>query len=248
MRVFLLAPCLLAVACGASSTLGGDEPGQGGSSSATPSGGGMGGRAMLATSAQQQLGTKLQTWCPEICQTLSQCPQGSCSCQGDVCSCVDVPDPATCPAECQSAVSEEFLGHGEACAELGLTYVDCLSAMACQILSGSSSACVPDGSVQATVCSPPPPAGGVNCGQGWGTGVSEPVTTPGALVCEQQWEACSDGHVYRVSCYYAGAGQLSCSCLVDGVAQRGFASSASCPPSQEVNAACGWQLASVGPP
>ena len=242
MRILLLAPCLLAVACGASSTLGGDESGPGGSS-ATPSSGGMGGRSTLGTSAEQQLGTKLQTWCPEICRTLSQCPPVPCSCQGDVCSCVDLPDPTTCPAECQSAMGGEFLGYGEACARLGLGYVDCLSAMGCQALTGPPP-CAPDSSVQAAVCSPPPPAGGVDCGQGWGTGTEGPITL-GALVCEQQWEACSDGHVYRASCYYAGTDQLSCTCLVDGVPQRGFASSGGCPPAAEVNAACGWQLASL---
>ncbi len=242
MRIFLLIPCLFAVACGSSSTLGGDEAGQGGTSSATPSGGGLGGRT-LGKSAEQTLGTTLQTWCPEICQTLAECPPVPCSCQGDVCSCVDVPDPVTCSAECQSGMTDEFLGHGEACAELGIAYLGCISAMACQALTGSTPPCAPDSSVQAAACSPPPPAGSVSCPQGWGTGSSGPSTTPGALVCEEQWEACTDGHVYRISCYSTGSAELSCSCLVDGVVKGGFAASGSCPLLGGVNAGCGWQLA-----
>jgi hypothetical protein len=255
MRKLLFAGCLSVVACGASSTLpSGGDPSEGtGGSSVGVSGGGMGGRTTTAPGAAQQLSSKLATWCPEVCRTLSQCPVPPCTCQGDLCSCIELPDPATCPAECQSGMGQQFLGHGDPCAQIGLAYVDCLSAITCDALTGSGdSPCAPDPSAQAAACEPtaPPPSGVVVCQGGSGSAAAGGTgVTPGTMVCDLTRDGCSDGRAYRVSCTYLGPGaEVSCSCYLDGLPQTSFpwtAGGSSCPPVQEVNAGCGWQLAAI---
>jgi hypothetical protein len=155
----------------------------------------------------------------------------------------------TCSAECRDAMSEQFLGHGEPCAQLGLTYVACLSAVTCDALTASGDPpCVPD----YAACEPTaqPPSAGIVCPGGSGAAVGGGTgITPGTLVCELQRDGCSDGHAYRVSCTYLGpAQQVSCSCYLDGLPQTSFlwtAGGSYCPLVQDVNNGCGWQLAAI---
>ena len=63
--------------------------------------------------AEQQLSNSLPTPCQQICAKLSQCIVSS-----------------SCVSECNASV-QGFLGHGDACAQFGLTFENCLNNATC---------------------------------------------------------------------------------------------------------------------
>ena len=158
-----------------------------------------------------------------------------------------------CTSDCSRAISEEFLGHGDACAQYGVDYMNCLSSASCNDLNNGyagtrdpnsmaiNSACSSGG----TSSSSQPTTDTVNCSSGGGSAAAGDVTI-GASVCDSNLSDCSDGHSYRVNCLYAGNNQMTCVCYRDGAVQNTFvAALPDCPNVQIANADCGWQLSAL---
>jgi len=203
-------------------------------------------------SSEDRLRTRLDGFCVEECARIASCapPRVDCDCaDGELCECTRTQ--SDCEEDCRSDLLEAYVGTGESCAALGLEFMDCVSATPCRELDSAdacrdvrerSEPCEPDD------VDPPsgPPAGGtVSCSSGFGSAgsagganVPNPQTT-----CDLGWDACSDGHGYRLICLAAAAGAASCTCFVDGLPTNTFTpSSSSCPSHAETNSACAWRL------
>lgn len=197
------------------------------------------GDAATAAPAEQRLRTLLPAWCPLICSKLTQCQSPG----------VDT----NCQAQCSQFVTEEYLGQGDACAQLGLDFVNCVDSASCADLASSSN-CAPDSSKRSAVCSsytsdssqaapgPDTSAPTVTCQSGGGLATTSPVPV-GSLVCDTTRTQCSDGHTYHVACINQGDGIVACSCYLDGLLQTTFpVGGTGCPVSSVVSSYCGWQL------
>ena len=205
----------------------------------TPDGGQAAGGSTATNGAppEQKLSSLLADWCPQICAKLIQCLTPG----------ID----STCETDCNSAIKREFLGRGDACAQYGLDFVNCLNSASCNQVNNDQ------------VCDPYTPAEGIACGSG--TGVNPPPSTNppmpavtcqsqsglaaagnppiGSTVCDNSYSDCNDGHTYRFSCVNQGNNQLGCTCYWDGAPQTPFVTSGTgCPPMQAMDTACGWQL------
>ena len=211
---------------GGSSGAGGDQAT--GNSTSTGASGGSG-------AAEQQLVDSLQTWTAQSCAKLS--------------SCSAVGDSVTCQAGIAVGVSALFVGKGEACAQLGLEYMNCLDSLACdQMVAGAVGSCMPDSQKLAVSCATgsstttsDPGAPLVNC-----TAADVYVadgSDVGAIVCNSKVSNCDDGHAYSLLCIYQGPGESICTCSQDGSFKSVFTTDvAQCPSVDIVNAACGWNL------
>lgn len=194
--------------------------------------------ADAATSAapEQQLSGLLPTWCPQICAKLSQCNSAR----------VDV----TCVNDCSQAMSNEFLGRGSSCAQLGLDFVTCVDHATCSDLANAQ-ICEPNATTLNATCgtnstSPPPTANStgstVTC-QTATVSVPSANAAVGATVCDSTETDCSDRHTYRITCTNQGNDSISCECYLDNSAQMSFTTTGTnCPTNAVVNSACEWQL------
>jgi hypothetical protein len=256
LRIYSLA-CVLLTACGgmveqsgdvattgSSSGTGGDQT----TSNATSTGGSSGTGGDQATgnttspggsggggAAEQQIVDSLQTWTAQSCAKLF--------------TCTSVGDSVTCQAGLAVGVSAVFLGKGDACAQLGLDYMNCLDGLACnQMVAGAVGPCMPDSQQLA-----------LSCAAGSSTTTSEPgaplvnctsadmqaadSTDVGAIVCNSKVSDCDDGHAYSLLCIYQGPGVSVCACSQDGSFKSVFTTDVSqCPSVDIVNGACGWNL------
>lgn len=256
LRVCSLA-CILLTACGGRVEPSGDAAATGGSSgtagdqatSNTDSNSGTGGYQTTGNStstgasggsgaAEQQIVDSLQTWTAQSCTKLS--------------SCSAVGDSATCQAGIAIGVSAIFLGKGEACAQLGLDYMNCLESLACdQMVEGAVGTCMPDSQKLAVSCTTgvstttlDPGAALVNCAAA--DAYSADGTDVGAILCNSKVSDCDDGRAYSLMCIYQAPGASICACSQDGAFKSVFATDVSqCPSVDIVNAACGWNLASI---
>ena len=214
---------------GASAGIGGDQA-TGNSASSGGSGG--------SGAAEQQIADSLQTWTEQSCTKLS--------------SCSAVGDSATCQAGIAIGVSAIFLGKGEACAQLGLEYMNCLDSLACdQMVAGAVGSCMPDSQKLAVSCAmgsstttSDPGAALVNCTSG--DAYAADGSDVGATVCNSKDSDCDDGHTYSLLCIYQAPGASICTCSQDGSFKSVFTTDVSqCPSVDIVNAACGWNLVGI---
>jgi hypothetical protein len=198
-------------------------------------------------SKEQQLGNSLPSWCREICVKLVQCAAQS--------------SQSKCESDCKQDVASEFLDQGDACAQLGLDFMNCVSGSSCDVLQQNQAPnCVPDSSAIDSVCSgdsgsststppaasndstsPGAPSPGVTCSSG--AHMVAANATAGTMVCDSEATDCSDGHGYRVICYYQSSGTESCTCYQDDSSPGAFENSGtSCPSVDVINSMCGWNL------
>lgn len=218
-------------------------------SNATSPGGSAGNGGDLATgnststsggsgAAEQQIVDSLQTFTSQNCAKLS--------------SCSAVGDSVTCQAGIAVGVSAIFLGKGEACAQLGLEYMNCLDSLACdQMVAGAVGTCMPDSQKLAASCATgsstttsDPTAQLINCTS---ADVSAADSSEvGAIVCNAKVSNCDDGHAYSLMCIYQAPGTSICACSQDGSFKSVFTTDVSqCPSVDIVNAACAWNLAGI---
>ncbi len=206
-------------------------------------------------SSEQQLGNSLPTWCPEICTKLVQCNAES--------------SQSSCESDCHKDVASEFLGKGNACAQLGLDFMSCASGSSCDaLLQNKLSPCLPSNDAIDSACpgdssttplppanttgSTPPPdggnstvpdptSGGVTCSSG--AHMIASIAAPGNMVCDAERTDCSDGNSYRVTCIYQASGTETCTCFPDGLSRGPFDYSGTyCPDVTVINSMCGWNL------
>ena len=236
MTRLTLTCCLLIVGCGGTIELSSGDAGTDGT---------RGGGTTTAPPPEQQLSTSLPSWCTQICAKMVQCQTPGTD--------------STCATECNTATSNWFSGHGNACAQLGLDFMNCLNNSTCSDLSNGSTACNPNttaaqvacgtGDVDASVSvndSGAPPYTLVTCQSGSGMGIAGGSIPIGATVCQSNANNCTDGYSYSIDCVYAGNNQSTCTCYRDGVMGVTFSTSGtSCPNVTLTNAYCGWQLASL---
>ena len=88
----------------------------------------------------------------------------------------------------------------------------------------------------------------VTCSSGYGSGGSGTagsanLPTGPSVTCQEGRADCSDGHEYSWICLDDAAGHNWCSCFVDNNAVGALPSDGICPSVEQVNAACGWNLA-----
>jgi hypothetical protein len=208
----------------------------------------------------EQLTADLPAWCPRVCARLRACPAAKgceCSPDSDVCDCIGIDD--GCEEQCP-AFFARYTG-SEACAAIGQRIKNCLDRMTCDQLGGPD----PCPATAAELDSCPEPndgnssdiPSGSSAGPSNGPTVGTPVTCAGSsgagggmpenggpqVTCEEERDACSDGHAYSWICSQDSQGQRACACLVDADATASFVpASADCPALSQVNAGCGWAL------
>jgi hypothetical protein len=190
-------------------------------------------------SAETRISNEKDDWCAAACEKLSGCDGEAVT--GD------------CPAECRSYLEKEFLDHGEACAQAGVEFMECIENATCQNLMVPDSCALSQ--AQEAACdeddTPPTPGGPVNC-----NGHSSQGIAPGATTFECGTEAtdCSDGHTYSSHCVEGTDGHGECTCSIDGNITSSFElAELVCPTEAAVVTACGFPFESVweadaGPP
>lgn len=204
--------------------------------------------ATQSLSAEEQLAQDLADLCAAACDHVVACVEPNCVCDlGDVCNCPSAPDPQTCPSDCVQATQEDYLGKGDACAQVALQMLNCIAGSECSALANGTEVCQTgsapgceqnktDDSLSATG-----PLPGVTCTTGTGTAFSDGSTVP--ITCDETAGDCSDGHIYRISCAAPDGGSPTCTCIRDGVAENTFVTtSTSCPSIEERDVGCGWNL------
>lgn len=153
-----------------------------------------------------------------------------------------------CPDECRNYMAA-FVDHGDACATLGRSLVNCATELdSCDTITSAADCDVPPEQHEqcASAGSVGPPEQ-VSCDGDSGTssGVA-PTPDGGARTtdCDVYMGECSDNAEYRVSCRTVDDA-LVCNCFRDGIVSGvGFTpSSGDCPTKAEINEPCGWNIA-----
>ena len=186
-----------------------------------------------ARSQEDRLRPRIDGFCESECERIAACPESSTTADN-------------CQSECRSLFRSTYIGQGDACAQLGLDLMECVSDTACEKMEDEpcepilerSEPCEPGDSGE-------PPSGNpaVTCQSGFGSGSAGGAAMP-TPTCDQGWDDCSDGQQYRVICLPDGAQSAACTCYVQQQPTLSFPSaSMSCPSTEELNAGCGWFLA-----
>lgn len=200
-------------------------------------------------SSQSSLESNIDGWCAATCERLSACPE-RCSCAGDTCTCRSGVG-EDCAEECRDTL-EDYLGHGDGCAKIGLDLMSCVDGIqTCDMLYADYD-CDEPSSADA-LCErddPPPlvppaaPGGFVVCrsASGGGTAGAAGGANASAFSCETLYEECSDGARYQLVCNGTSE-QATCNCFRSGMFTGSLETApARCPSTSELNVWCGWQL------
>lgn len=208
-----------------------------------------------STSAEARVSDALPGFCESECARIIACqPDEDCVCDegSDYCECTSVPDQGECAVDCEEYLTEEFTGHGDACAEVGERFMNCISAASCDELTSGDVCELSD--AEAAPCEgddappavpdptrPVPGPGPVTCGAGSSGGSAPGSDVP--FACESEVADCSDGNTYGIACTEAPSGPPLCTCLLNGAGTKSFRlAEAVCPSQADVNAGCGFWL------
>ena len=210
----------------------------------------------------ERFAAELPGWCEEICTKLAACGD-DCDCDSDACSCGSVDE--DCPQECFDDMQRWAQG-SDACAAVGQRFADCIEAEACKVLStasecdttqAESDACPrpgnPDGgdpggddsgsSEPPSLVGPPTTGSAVTCDASSSSGQNPAAQMgPPEILCELQYDNCSDGQERRLVCVTTLQGPTSCACRLDGVLTGAFDSGGACPTTAQQNVGCGWNI------
>jgi alpha-tubulin suppressor-like RCC1 family protein len=170
-----------------------------------------------------------------------------------ICSSFVCSEGGDCEYGCNTTMKGNFLGHGEACEQLGRDYMTCLSTLSCDQLSGPDNPCnwTTSGNLDAcgVVMDQGAPASEastrVTCEMfiGDSSKLTNPSEAVGETVCRNSASNCADGHTYSYDCTYMASGVTSCTCSTDDVVGNSFHFAGfACLGDIFINRACGHSV------
>lgn len=176
-----------------------------------------------------RLGADLGPWCEAACAKVRDCAP-------------EEEPREDCPDDCYELFATEFVGKGDMCAAGALRLMDCIEGASCRDLSldvcdtmAEISRCAASNG-QVTCESR---GGGEGGSAGFGGSAPAGTSTPS---CEVQYDECSNGLTYMVSC--SGSAPRECECMIAGDYTTGHfrRDSVDCPEAYEAREICGWPI------